>query len=365
MCSYVNDKKIGLALSGGGIRALAFHAGVLKCFAEYGILKNITNISTVSGGSLFTGLVFNFSKYEWPNDTIYLRDVLPSIRNLITTTSLQNDAIKALIFNPLNWRFALRRGHIIANCLKSLWHINAKLSDLPIHPIWSINGTTGENGRRFRFKSGVMGDYKIGYASAKNFDLATAMAISAAFPVGIGPIGIDVSQYDWEKSHKWDSIEKESIIPQFTTLHIYDGGLYDNLGSETFFDMGKQAIKPHNDVDYIIMSDASAPLIDTSLPSPFSPKRTKKIADILTDQCRALRVRSFVNFQQNNNDKAMYIYLGEFDDILSENIIQNQKQQNINKAKHYPTNLDRMSEEDFDLLVEVGYQSTLSKFCFK
>lgn len=58
------DTKIGIALSGGGVRAAAFHAGVLKRLAERGLLEHVAHVSTVSGGSLFTGLVFHAADYK-------------------------------------------------------------------------------------------------------------------------------------------------------------------------------------------------------------------------------------------------------------------------------------------------------------
>jgi hypothetical protein len=45
-------EKIGLALSGGGFRAAAFHLGVLKRLRELGLLDRVAVLSTVSGGSI-------------------------------------------------------------------------------------------------------------------------------------------------------------------------------------------------------------------------------------------------------------------------------------------------------------------------
>ena len=48
-----NDgKKIGLALSGGGYRAAAYHIGALRALHKLGILDNVDVISSVSGGSI-------------------------------------------------------------------------------------------------------------------------------------------------------------------------------------------------------------------------------------------------------------------------------------------------------------------------
>ena len=41
---------VGLSLSGGGIRSATFCLGVVQCLAEYGVLKDVDYLSTVSGG---------------------------------------------------------------------------------------------------------------------------------------------------------------------------------------------------------------------------------------------------------------------------------------------------------------------------
>lgn len=44
--------KIGLALSGGGARAIAFHLGCLRALHRLGLLDRVVVLSTVSGGSV-------------------------------------------------------------------------------------------------------------------------------------------------------------------------------------------------------------------------------------------------------------------------------------------------------------------------
>lgn len=43
---------VGLAMSGGGARAMAFHLGCLRALHDRGILDRIKVLSTVSGGSV-------------------------------------------------------------------------------------------------------------------------------------------------------------------------------------------------------------------------------------------------------------------------------------------------------------------------
>ena len=48
---------IGLCLSGGGYRAMMFHAGVIWRLYESGVLKTVDRISSVSGGSITSGML--------------------------------------------------------------------------------------------------------------------------------------------------------------------------------------------------------------------------------------------------------------------------------------------------------------------
>lgn len=51
---------IGLSLSGGGSRAIAFHFGCLQALHDLGILDDVRVLSTVSGGSVVGALLADF-----------------------------------------------------------------------------------------------------------------------------------------------------------------------------------------------------------------------------------------------------------------------------------------------------------------
>jgi predicted acylesterase/phospholipase RssA len=59
------NKRLGLALSGGGFRASFFHLGVLQRLAELDLLRELNVISTVSGGSILGGLYYWKFKREF------------------------------------------------------------------------------------------------------------------------------------------------------------------------------------------------------------------------------------------------------------------------------------------------------------
>ena len=368
-----SETTIGIALSGGGVRAAAFHAGVLQYLAEKELFESVMHVSSVSGGSLFMGLLLSCNGYQWPSSGDYIKVVLPKVREQLTRTSLQRSAIFRLIFNPFNWRYFLSRANVMAQAIQSQWGIDIPLSALSRKPIWSINGTTAETGRRFRFKDGRMGDYELGYAEVGDVTLASAMAVSAAFPGGIGPLFIKPSHFQWHKRESWESTdgEKPRDIP-FDGLHLYDGGLYDNLGMEPLFDMGKQVMKPSgsSSINYLIVADAGAALSRTAIPHPLNPWRFKRIADIALDQTRALRVRSFVSFLLRQPESGLYLRMGEYPvqaiqqlgtgnpdiqkRLLNDEWLGNEA---VRNSALYPTTLGQMNDIDFQNIARHGYET--------
>lgn len=258
---------------------MVFHLGVMKHLAERGLLEDVARVSTVSGGSLLVGLLLQQNQMRWPTSEQFLARSLPALRESLCMRSLQWGAARQLL-NPLNWRFLLSRSNLLARALQREWQVQAALADLPVAPEWSINGTTAENGKRFRFKRQDIGDYTLGYASAERFPLASALAVSAAFPGGFGPLTLNARRFDWRR-RSWDDPPEAAkpVEAAFRRLHLYDGGVYDNMGLEPFFDAGRQ--RPKHDGGFIICSDAGAPLVNGFRHGPLSVFRLKRVADIM------------------------------------------------------------------------------------
>ncbi len=347
------------------MRAVAFHAGALRRLAEMGRLGQVVHASTVSGGSIFTGLVFHFSGYRWPSDHAYLTEVFPRVRNLLTSSSLQRNALLRLAL-PCNWRYLTSRANVIAQSLESDWKIQVPLEFLPAHPVWSINGSCSESGRRFRFKSCEMGDYESGYAQAPGFPLATAMAMSAAFPGGIGPVTLVTSRYSWTKKATWNDKTAKPHKPQFARLHLYDGGVYDNLGLEPLFDIGKQEIRPPEEreqrapaINYLLVSDAGLGFARKSLPHPLNPRRLQRVADLAFDQIRALRIRALMNYFNNHPDAGalLPIGFGPPDGEPAPSTGPYMKREDAVAAAKVKTSLGRLRSEEFDLVALHGYET--------
>lgn len=361
--------KIGLALSGGGVRASAYHAGVLLYLSEHDMLEQVTHISSVSGGTLFTGLIFHYADMKWPSSKEYRSQTYDAVRHILTRLSLQNDFIRRLLLYPKNWRFLLSRAEVLAQSIYEDWGIKGLLCDLAHTPLWSMNGTTAETGLRFRCKDGRIGDYDLGYADALNFKLASAMAISAAFPLLIGPLPIKTGDYTWKKQPKWGAGNEDDYVPPYKTLHIYDGGIYDNLGIEPIFDIGSQTFKDTSMADFLVLSDAGAPCEKIKIPSSLNPCRIKRLLDITTDQTRALRTRCFVNFLKSNPTKGLFCQIGTNPEQYKKdyNVCESRikkfdaekwlQEKDVRYAVCYKTTLKIMNHADFDLISRHGYES--------
>lgn len=181
--------------------------------------------------------------------------------------------------------------------------------------------------------------------TGSHFPPASALAVSAAFPGGFGPLTLDARQYDWLK-RSWDAPAgtEQNVDIGYDRLHLYDGGMYDNLGLEPFFDAGRQ--KPKHDGLYIIASDAGAPLEQGFHHGPLSVFRLKRVVDIMSDQARALRVRAFAAYLQRTAASGAYIYINtpvDADRTFADN------------ADGFPTTLRRLRFDEFDRLAQHGY----------
>lgn len=81
---------VGLALSGGGSRAIAFHLGCLRALHHNGLLARIDVLSTVSGGSVIGALYAShdgdFSSFEERTVALLTEGlVVPTWRTIFTT----------------------------------------------------------------------------------------------------------------------------------------------------------------------------------------------------------------------------------------------------------------------------------------
>lgn len=294
---------IGIALSGGGIRATIFHLGLFKWLAENGLLEEVKWVSSVSGASLCAGLIYAHNDLTWPSSKTFLSAVLPSIERVILANDIQTSAVLRLIHSPYYWN---KKPNVIAKQLEYQWGIHGSLANLSGSAVWYTNCTTYETGKRFRFCKENMGDHKIGYVEHPDIPLSHVMAASAGFPVLIGPYCLSTSGYKWSPSKYSDA----DYSGPNKTIHLWDGGVYDNLGLESIF-TPENAGTLKDGLDHMTVSNATASIGLYRHHAGFTYSDLKRLLDISMDRVTALRSRMVMDFIKRSN-QGMYLKIGIF-----------------------------------------------------
>lgn len=366
--------KVGLALSGGGFRAAVFHLGVLARLADEAALEQVTFLSTVSGGSLCIGLVHAINDFSWPTSREFIETILPKARDVITGYDLQSGLLRHVLRSPLS--VFQTKADDLSILLKKHWGITINLRDLPEQPRWMINATCYETGKNWRFEHFRMGDYVFGHTNDTNIPLSDALAASAGFPGLIGPLVFRTRHYSWYKYVDTRDEAKELIDselhlkrktkpvePMYSKLHLWDGGVYDNLGLEGL----------HNfiggwreNIDFLIVSDASGRPEPEKYHWWKAPLRI--ITGVMMDQVRSLRSRAVAERLINHadEDRGSLLQIGNTCEYTLKNARREDEipkvctgclnKQDTDVAANMKTKISRLSHEDYELLFRHGYE---------
>src|SRR6516164_7276690 len=223
---------IGLALSGGGFRATLYHLGLVRFLRDAGILCRVSQITSVSGGSIIAAhLVLNWGRYTGsPEDfEAAASELLAFVRLDVRNRILRRFPLTL----PLRWLLRLlglptrklsRTGLLEYHYQKYLYG-DKSLFELPEQPRLNILATNLSEGCLCAFsRDGLLKirrraervyrpeSTKTGLAT-----VAMAVAASSAFPGFFPPLtlhGVDVGAAQGE----------------FGRQAYIDGGVYDNLG---------------------------------------------------------------------------------------------------------------------------------------
>jgi len=263
----------------------------------------------------------------------------------------------------------------LSTLLKKRWGVTASLRDLPERPRWMINATCYETGKNWRFERFRMGDYVFGYTYDTNIPLSDALAASAGFPGLIGSLVLDARPYSWFKYADREREVKELVDsdshvrrkteptkPIYSKVHLWDGGVYDNLGLEGLHDFVKGW---REDVDFLIVSDASG----RSKPEKYrsGPKALLRIiTGILMDQVRSLRSRAVLERLINHKDPGGFLQIGntcrhvlgnaERQDEIARLCPQCLSDEQADSAANMETMIGRLSQEEFERLFRHGFE---------
>ena len=202
--------------------------------------------------------------------------------------------------------------------------------------------------------------------------IADAIAASAAFPELIGFLVLRTADFTWSRFDGRTLVPADP--PPFRTLHPWDGGVYDNLGVEALFKLGR-APRYRDEFNFLIVSDASGGLAES--PTELAYYRPKRLLDIPMDQVRGLRSRQLVDHFAREPDSGAFLRIGGSAKYilaqanLAESRVALRVQQCLSEsdataAAGEGTHLRRLSKSIFDRLCRHGWEvadCTLSGYC--
>lgn len=266
-----------LCLSGGGYRAMLFHAGSLWRLNEAGFLPKLDRISSVSGGSI-TGaaLALAWDSLDFDKNGVarqFEQKVVVPVRKLADETLDVPGILDGLFGHGSSAEKVGRsyREHLFGS---------STLQDFPERPRFVINATNVQTGALWRFSRPYMGDWRIGRIPDPKFPVATAVAASSAFPPFLSPLKVELAPeaFTLREGTDLDDPELRRVV------YLSDGGVYDNLGLET-------AWKNHANV---LVSDAGGQLEAESDQSTDWLRHSMRIHFVTDNQVRSLRKRQVI-----------------------------------------------------------------------
>ena len=275
------EKMIGLSLSGGGSRAVAFHLGTLRALEDLRLLDEVDVVSGVSGGSVMTGL-FGYAQSDFgeidrktvrflqrglikpalwkliwgrfvPASWIFLTVALPAMAIELAVLLAGwmagllpgGRAAKALV-RPCRWPFrrSYSSTHVMAATVADV--VGSQTCDANTRQGKSIvfNACELRTGTAFRMSNERFGSWRFGYASASSLRVSEAVMASAAYPPFLPP-------FDWKRKFEKNGRNTDKRVV------VTDGGVFENLGvsvMEPGRDAGISSISYEPDI--IIASDA-------------------------------------------------------------------------------------------------------------
>ena len=259
-----SNRRIGVALSGGGHRATVFGLGALQAIADMGLNHQVVSVSSVSGGSIANGIAMSGPDFGTTDSLEFERHVAPALRSIASRGVLLGRAPRTLRYLRLligsavlaavgtvtllvaaiahAWIVTAVAAGVAVVCAIAAWRLFRQRSvrtegavdaevfgdrsvtlaeieqrHLSVHHV--ICTTELQTGVSFYFTNRGVYGYGVGGAtSAPNLPLATAVQASACVPGAFAP-----------------RVLKPSALNLTSTLErvvLVDGGVYDNMADE-------------------------------------------------------------------------------------------------------------------------------------
>lgn len=366
----------GLALSGGGFRATLFHLGVIRYLYEKGQLKNITHISSVSGGSILAAhLVLNWERYT--GDELEFEDAASELIKFIKMDVRGRIVRRAPFYLPfrlLNNALPpsiLKNGLLPKSVFKLFKNLNKSTTGLLEKyyskylfrqlTLKSLKRTNRPKLYLLSTKYG-QGDYCAftgdGFSvdglsketPASTLSLGRAVAASSAFP-GIFPPVLITEENSGIKTRSLGGTE----------LYLVDGGVFENLGVGIFQRLIREKREKFTNV---IISDASAEFKKVDKGGIFDP-----LTDPITTPLRAADIL-FNTVNQMARDSALKSYRNIFKLIRLSTLVEEDEKKPFNLDQSHQselfsvrTDLDAFSDLEIFCLIKHGYSVASSILC--
>jgi NTE family protein len=274
---------IALCLSGGGYRAMLFHAGAIWRLNELGLLRKINLVSSVSGGSIASGalaVAWNGLQWDAAGRATNLRDtfIAPILKQA-------EDAIdyESIVLGLLPWDSAFR--HVAQSYERHITGGPKTLQDLPQAPDFVFNTTSLMSGRDWRFTRAYAAGWRVGMIETPMFSLAEVIAASSAFPPFLSPASFDLTGL----AVTAPSGKEDLHHPPFTEKALLcDGGVYDDMGLEPAWKRYRT----------LLVSNAGRPFGALEAPPTCWLDQMRRVVDITMDQDQALRERILIYVYQ-------------------------------------------------------------------
>ncbi len=229
---------MAVAFSGGGFRASLAGLGVIRFLAQADLLRNVSHVSSVSGGSWACAiLALNWDDLEERDFTLDAVDdlVVRPFVDRVTRTSLQ----RTLLLNM--WRAlgpGKTRTDLLADAFDRWFGEGRTLADLPDPDrcTFTFNATNLRTGRRYKFERQEVGE-DIGADGSRPVQITPGTEV-APRPEGDG-IRIRVADALAASAAIPGSLAPQRLVKPYRSVYgrgggpqLVDGAVYDNLGTD-------------------------------------------------------------------------------------------------------------------------------------
>ncbi len=266
MADVSTGEGMGLALSGGGYRAMLFHLGTLRRLNDAGWLPRLTRITSVSGGSFVSAtLALAWPDLDFDDDGVGVaRRFGQLVEEPVLALAGRTIDVPAVLTGLWPGRISRRAQKALD---RHLFH-GASLRELPDPaagaPEFIVLATDLSSGTMCRFSRARAGSYRgPSTTRTETIPVARAVAASSAFPPVLSPCIVD--------------------LPSKQRLYLTDGGVYDNLG-----------VEPLKGLPTVLVSDGGGTFAEPKKPRIGFLLGTVRVLGVIDVQVRRLRRRDLI-----------------------------------------------------------------------